>query len=94
MAIDEQEFGKLVGHLELLLPTISEIKCDVKSILSSQAVTEERLRNGNRNFEEIENTFRKHAATLSKKADWRVVYPLIIGAGCVLVFLIDHYYGK
>jgi len=108
MAIDEQQFGRLIGHIEAISPSITEIKCDVKKILEAQAVTEERLKNGNVRFEKYDKRFdcsddkfedvdgrlRSVWACLRKKADWRVVYSLVVAGFVALGFLLDYFYSR
>jgi len=108
MAIDEQQFGRLIGHIEAISPSITEIKCDVKKILEAQAVTEERLKNGNvrfekydkrfdgndDKFEDVDGRFRSVWMALRKKADWRVVYSIIVAGFIALAFLVEHFYSK
>ena len=99
--IDEVAFGKLIANMENIVGDVAEIKTDIKTMLTAQATTEERLKNGNKRFEkyddtfiEIENRFGKVWCALRKRADWRIAYPLIVSIGVVIVFLIDHYYSK
>jgi hypothetical protein len=94
MAIDEKEFGRLIGHLESMAPAITEIKDDMKKVLSCQAATEERLKNGNKRFETYDGEIPKIWRAIRMRADWRIIYPLIAGLGGFLIFLIDHYYKK
>lgn len=105
MSVDDQQLGRLIGHLEALTPTITEIKCDVKKVLEAQAATEERLKAGNARFEKIDCCLKEMDekidsevksiwGSLRKKADWRIVYPLVVTGFVVIVFLIDHFYNK
>jgi hypothetical protein len=77
--------GKFLATIETLTLTVQEVRCDVKTLLSEKAKTEQRLTDGSKRFSDHEDRLR---AIEEKTPSGRTVYAMISIGFVVLGLLI------
>jgi hypothetical protein len=66
--------GKLIANIETLTLTVGEVRCDVKTLLSEKAKTEQRLTDGSKRFTDHEDRIR---VVEKKMPSGKIVYSMI-----------------
>ena len=77
MTMTDQESGKLIATVEQIAEMLRETRSDVKTVMSTQAKTEERLRHGADHFAKADKKLEEHDVAINKMPSGKIVYSIL-----------------